>query len=101
MFSRTLYICIAKRLKGRTLVNVSCSKRTEILLTRTRRLRLEKVAKERQISVGSLISEAIDAYTAVRSRPSQGGPAYLLELGAIVDEWPAMKGGILRGLRTE
>lgn len=74
------------------------SERTQVLLTPAQRLRLEQIAKERQVSVGSLIREAVDALTAVRSRPPRQALDDLLKLGAPVNEWPAMKEEILRGL---
>ena len=73
------------------------SERTQVLLTPAQRRRLEQLATDRQVSVGSLIREAVDAYTAVRSRPARQALLDLLELGAPVDDWPVMKDEILRG----
>lgn len=74
------------------------SERTQVLLTPAQRLRLEQLAKERRVSVGSLIREAVDSYTAVRSRPARQALSDLLELGAPVDDWSVMKDEILRGM---
>lgn len=73
------------------------SERTQVLLTPAQRRRLEQLSIEREVSVGSLIREAIDSYTSVRSRPARQALADLLELGAPVDDWSVMKDEILRG----
>jgi hypothetical protein len=74
------------------------SQRTQVLLTPAQRLRLEQLARERHVSVGSLIRDAVDAYTSVQSRPLTRALDDLLESGAPVDEWPAKKEEIRRGL---
>jgi hypothetical protein len=73
------------------------SERTQVLLTPAQRRRLEQLAASRQVSVGSLIREAVDAYTLVRSRPARQALADLFSLQAPVDDWKAMKEEILRG----
>jgi hypothetical protein len=73
------------------------SERTQVLLSPAQRRRLEQMAVERQVSVGSLIREAVEAYTAVRSRSPGQALADLLTLEAPVGEWQQMKEEILRG----
>jgi hypothetical protein len=73
------------------------SERTQVLLTPAQRRRLEQLATDRQVSIGSLIREAVDAYTAVRSRPARQALLDLLELGAPADDWSVIKDQILRG----
>ena len=73
------------------------SERTQVLLTPAQRKRLERLSEDRQLSMGALIREAIDAYTvpAVRSRSEAAELLYSLE--APVDDWEVMKDEILRG----
>lgn len=74
------------------------SERTQVLLSPAQRQRLEQLAAERKVSVGSLIREAVDAYTEVRSRPARDALEELFSLAAPVDDWETMKEDILRGL---
>ena len=73
------------------------SERTQVLLTPAQRRRLERLAEERQASMGSLIREAIDAYTVPASRSRREAAASLLSLEAPVGDWDQMKEEILRG----
>ncbi|MGH8932701.1 MAG: ribbon-helix-helix protein, CopG family [Egibacteraceae bacterium] len=73
------------------------SERTQVLLTPEQRERLERIASRRGVSVGSVIREAIDAYTAPRRRTRSQALEALFSLEAPVDDWEVMKGQIARG----
>ena len=73
------------------------SERTQVLLTPAQRQRLERLAEERRVSIGSLIREAIDHYTDGADRSPGEAMALLFSLEAPVDDWEQMKDDILRG----
>jgi hypothetical protein len=73
------------------------SERTQVLLTPAQRARLERLAEERQSSVGAVIREAIDAYTIRPHRSGAEAFAVLCSLNAPVLEWDEMKAEILAG----
>jgi hypothetical protein len=73
------------------------SERTQVLLSKEQRARLERLATERRVSVGSLIREAIDSYTAPRGKPARVALERLAALDAPVSDWERMKDEILRG----
>lgn len=73
------------------------TERTQVLLTPEQRALLERIAGRRHASVGAVIREAIEAYTAPRARPRTEALEALLALAAPVDDWEAMKADILRG----
>lgn len=59
--------------------------------------RRERQAAEQHRSVGSVIRDAVDAYTRTSGRSRREAAARLLATGAPVDDWPAMKAEVLRG----
>lgn len=73
------------------------SERTQVLLSPEQRQRLERIAKRRQVALGVVMREAIDAYTAPRNRSGAEALDDLCRLEAPVSEWSAMKREILRG----
>lgn len=73
------------------------SERTQVLLTPEQRERLERLASRRGVSVGAVIREAIDAYTAPRRRSRSEALETLFALEAPVDDWEVMKEEIARG----
>ena len=73
------------------------TERTQVLLTRDQRLRLERRAAEERRSVGALIREAVDAYVGSPTRSRAEAASRLMQLDAPVGDWEAMKQEILRG----
>lgn len=73
------------------------TERTQVLLTPEQRSRLERMAKHRRVSVGALIREALDAYTARGGQPREEALEALLALRAPVADWKTMKAEILEG----
>jgi hypothetical protein len=73
------------------------SERTQVLLTPAQRARLERIAAREGRSLGSVIRDAVDAYTLPRARPREEALRSLLSLEAPVDDWPRMKAEIERG----
>lgn len=73
------------------------TERIEVLLTSAQLRRLERIAEERQISIGALIREAVDAYTVPGSRSKREATETLFSLSAPVAEWETMREEILRG----
>lgn len=73
------------------------TERMQVLLTVEQRSRLERIAASRRISIGAVMREAIDAYTAPRRRSRADAVAGLCALEAPVDDWPTMKAEILEG----
>ena len=73
------------------------SERTQVLLSPSQRRRLERIAAEQGISIGAVVREAIDHYTAPRARPAREAMEALFDLGAPVPDWQDMKAEILRG----
>ena len=73
------------------------TERLQVLVTPEQRARLERLAAWRHRSVGALIREAIDAYTAPRQVPRAEAAARLFALEAPVDDWEVMKAEIVRG----
>jgi len=73
------------------------SERTQVLLSPEQRQRLERLARRRQVGLGVVMREAIDAYTAPRNRSRAEALDELVHLDAPVSDWPAMKREILRG----
>jgi hypothetical protein len=69
-----------------------------ILLTPEQRARLERLATRRGVSVGAIVREAVDAYTASRSRSRGDALESLCSLDAPVGDWPAMKAQIIDGV---
>ncbi|HUG98581.1 MAG TPA: hypothetical protein VMQ83_05365 [Gammaproteobacteria bacterium] len=73
------------------------TERTQVLLTREQRRRLERRAADERRSVGAVIRDAVDAYTGSSSRSRREAADSLLRLGAPVDDWEYMKAEIIRG----
>ncbi|MGH8924700.1 MAG: hypothetical protein ACRDWA_08730 [Acidimicrobiia bacterium] len=73
------------------------TERTQVLLTPAQRLRLEKLAAERSVSIGYLIREAIDSYASAPVRSRREALDDLVDINAPVDDWETMKAEILRG----
>jgi hypothetical protein len=73
------------------------TERTQVLLTRDQRLRLEHRAAEERRSIGALIREAVDAYVGSPTRSRAEAASRLMGLDAPVGDWEAMKAEILRG----
>lgn len=71
------------------------SERIQVLLTPDQRSRVERIARERRLSVGAVIREALETYIAPRSR--EEAFRALQALNAPVDDWEKMKAEILRG----
>jgi predicted DNA-binding protein len=73
------------------------TERTQVLLTPGQRARLERLAERRGVSVGAVVREAIEAYTATDPASREAAFDALVELEAPVGEWDEMKDEILRG----
>lgn len=73
------------------------TERTQVLLTREQRQRLERRAAEERRSVGALVREAVDAYIGSPTRSRREAAARLLAAGAPVADWDEMKAEIARG----
>lgn len=73
------------------------TERMQVLVTPEQRARLERLAARRRQSVGALIREAIEAYTAPRQVPRSEAAARLFALEAPVEDWETMKAEIIRG----
>lgn len=73
------------------------SERTQVLITKEQRARLERIASERRISLGAVIREAIDSYAAPRTKPPREALERLAALRAPVADWETMKADVLRG----
>lgn len=73
------------------------TERTQVLLTAEQRRRLERRAEDEHRSVGSVIRDAVDAYTGSTGRTRSDAAASLLATGAPVDDWQVMEREIERG----
>lgn len=73
------------------------TERTQVLLSVEQRRRLERRAAEEHRSVGSVIRDAVEAYTRTSGRARRDAAARLLATDAPVDDWAAMKAEIIRG----
>jgi hypothetical protein len=73
------------------------SERTQVLLTPEQRARLERLAARENRSMGSVIRDAIDAYTLPRARPREEALRSLLNQNAPVADWDVMKAEIALG----
>ncbi len=71
--------------------------RTQVLLSRDQRERLERLAAERGVSVGALIREAIDRYLPPRRRSRREAFAEIRRLRLPVADWPTIEEEIVRG----
>lgn len=73
------------------------SERTQVLLSPSQRRRLERIATEKGMSLGAVVRDAIDQYTAPRTRPARDAMEAMFALGAPTADWEGMKAEILRG----
>lgn len=73
------------------------SERTQVLLTPSQRVRLERIAAREGRSMGAVIRDAIDAYTLPRARPPAEALRSLFGQNAPVADWEVMKTEIERG----
>jgi hypothetical protein len=72
------------------------SQRTQVLLSPGQRRRLERIAVEKGMSIGAVVRDAIDQYTAPRARPARDAMEAMFALGAPTADWDEMKAEILR-----
>ena len=70
------------------------SERTQVLLSREQRERLERLAAREGRSVGSVIREAIESYTAVGPRSRTEAAEALIAMNEPVGDWAEMKADI-------
>lgn len=77
------------------------TERIPVLLTPDQRERLARLARREGRSVGAVIREAIDAYTAPRRRSRREALDELYSLDAPVTDWPQMKAEIVAGATGE
>ena len=73
------------------------SERTQVLLSREQRERIERMAAREGRSVGSVIREAIESYTAVGPRSRKEAAEALIAMDLPAGDWDQMKAEILAG----
>lgn len=73
------------------------SERTQVLLSPSQRRRLERIAVEKGLSIGAVVRDAIDQYTAPRTRPARDAMEAMFALEAPTADWEEMKAEILQG----
>jgi hypothetical protein len=73
------------------------TERTQVLLSKDQLARLRRIARRERRSVGAVIRDALDAYTATPADRRRASLRQLFELDAPVDEWQAMKDQIVDG----
>ena len=73
------------------------TERTQVLLSKSQRRRLEARAAEERRSVGAVIRDAVDAYTGSASRSRRAAADSLLSIAAPVADWEDMKQQVIRG----
>ena len=73
------------------------NERLQVLMTKGQRERLERIAAREGRSVGSVIRDAVDAYTLRRGRPPAEALESLFSLDAPVADWDLMKAEIALG----
>lgn len=73
------------------------SERTQVLLTPVQRERLARIAAREHRSMGAVIRDAIDEYTAPKPRSRGEALRALLAMNAPVADWEQMKAEIERG----
>ncbi|MGH3544769.1 MAG: hypothetical protein ACRDPW_02385 [Mycobacteriales bacterium] len=73
------------------------SERTQVLLSKGQRSRVERLARRRRTSVGSVIREAIDAQLFPQHSERRQSAERLFQLDAPVADWDVMKEEIIRG----
>jgi hypothetical protein len=73
------------------------SERTQVLLSKGQRSRVERLARQRRVSVGSIIRDAVDEHVFPRHSKRQQSAEQLFQLDAPVADWEVMKEEIIRG----
>ena len=73
------------------------TERTQVLLTTEQRRRLERMAARERRSVGSMIREAIESYTATGPTSRAQAAEAIIAMRLPVGEWDEMKAEILAG----
>ncbi len=73
------------------------TERTQVLLSKEQTARLKRIARREGRSVGAVIREAVDAYTAATIHRRREAVRHLVTLDAPVDAWEVMKAEIIRG----
>ena len=73
------------------------SERTQVLLSVEQRRRLERMAAREGRSVGSVIREAIESYTAAGPRSRGEAAEAIIAMDLPVGDWEQMKAEIIAG----
>lgn len=71
------------------------TERTQVLLSREQRERLERMASREGRSVGSVIREAVESYTAASPRSRADAAAAMIAMELPVGDWDQMKAEIV------
>jgi len=71
------------------------TERTQVLLSREQRHRLERIAAQEGRSIGSMIREAIESYTASGPRSRSEAAEAIIAMDLPVADWAEMKAEIL------
>ena len=77
------------------------SERTQVLLSPDQRSRLERIAAREGRSLGSVIRDAVDAFTLPRARSRNEALQSLFSISAPVADWDQMKAEIIEGALGE
>lgn len=80
---------------------MSLTERTQVLLTREQRARLERIAAHRGVSVGAVIRDAVDLLTEPRRRSRIEAAQSLFAMEAPVDDWEVMEEEIIRAATSD
>ena len=73
------------------------TERTQVLLSPEQLARLKRLAARRGRSVGAIIREAVEAYTATPAEDRRAAIGRLFAIEAPVDDWDVMKREIVDG----
>lgn len=73
------------------------SERTQVLLTREQRDRLERLAAREGRSVGSVIREAIESYTTTGPHSRAEAAEAIIAMDLPIGDWEQMKAEIISG----
>lgn len=73
------------------------SERTQVLLTREQRDRLERLAAREGRSVGSVIREAIESYTTTGPRSRAEAAEAIIAMDLPIGDWEQLKAEIISG----
>ncbi len=77
------------------------TERTQVLLTPAQKKRLELIAKQRGVSLGSLIREAVEHYSPPPQKEKEDVLEAMFKLNAPVAEWNQMEAEIAKGRLPE